>query len=524
MRYNVTHLGYWLARHQKLIWYIQWAIILIYMLLMVIPVFLPLPDESATLFHHFTVFAGFMFWGIWWPFVLISIVVFGRLWCGVFCPEGALSEFANRYGRGKSIPKWLRWGGWPFVAFGITTLYGQMTSVYQYPKPVLLILGGSTLMAIIVGFLYGKSSRVWCKYLCPVTGVFNLLARLAPWRYQPQQEACSKNQPAIPGQRELTLRDGGSKGENRDSSPSFRAIGFANAQDINKNSSSRPWAGIAESQLQQIKGVSCPTLLPLSKMTGAANCLMCGKCGVAKNAIELKLRSPHEEIVVYGGKKNSIYDSLLIIFGLCGLALAAFQWPNSFWFSHFREITDSWLLAHQITWVFNTNAPWWIFTHYPERGDVFSWVYGCEVVIYILAVGAAIGVILTILVIAAVKCAGSLTLNRFNHFSQSLIPLGGMSVFVGLFANTVSILQKYANVGFVWINAFKFGLLILASLWSLFLAYKIIKNYTASMTRLVLSLSIMTACFCIINYSWILLLYVWSLKSDSIPWNAGIFS
>ena len=50
---------------------------------------------------------------------------------------------------------------------------------------------------------------------------------------------------AIPGQRELTLRDGGSKGENRDSPPSFQAIGFANAQDINKNSSSRPWARTA---------------------------------------------------------------------------------------------------------------------------------------------------------------------------------------------------------------------------------------------------------------------------------------
>ena len=57
---------------------------------------------------------------------------------------------------------------------------------------------------------------------------------------------------AIPGQRELTLRDGGLKGENRNSPPSFRAIGFANAQDINKNSSSRPWAGIAVANAETI--------------------------------------------------------------------------------------------------------------------------------------------------------------------------------------------------------------------------------------------------------------------------------
>jgi polyferredoxin len=466
MQYSVAHLGNWLGRHQKLIRYVQWFIILIYALLMIIPVFLPLPDESAALLHHFTVFAGFLFWGIWWPFVLISIMLFGRLWCGVFCPEGALSELANRYGRGKNIPKWLRWGGWPFVAFGVTTLYGQMTSVYQYPKPVLLILGGSTVLAMIIGFLYGKSSRIWCKYLCPVTGVFSLLAKLAPWRFQPQQGEWSKD------------------------------------------------------QIQQIKNIHCPTLLPLSKMTGAANCLMCGKCGVAKNSIELKLRSRHEEIVVHGGKKNSFYDSLLIIFGLCGLALAAFQWPNSFWFAHFRDVLDSWLLAHQITWAFNTNVPWWVFTHYPERGDVFSWVYGFEVLIYILSVGFVMGTILTILTIFSVKMTGPLTLARFNHFSQSLIPLGGMSIFIGLFANTITLLQKYANLGFVWITEFKLILLALATVWSFVLAYKIIKNYTASYTRRALSLSIMTINFCLLNYSWILLLYVWSFKSDSIPWNA----
>jgi hypothetical protein len=80
----------------------------------------------------------------------------GRVWCGVLCPEGALAEFASRHGRGKAIPKWLRWGGWPFLAFVLTTLYGQLVSVYEYPQAALLILGGSTVAAVAVGWLYGK--------------------------------------------------------------------------------------------------------------------------------------------------------------------------------------------------------------------------------------------------------------------------------------------------------------------------------------------------------------------------------
>ena len=465
MQNRMIALGKWLATHQRAIRWVQWAIIVVYALLIIVPVFLPLPDESATLFHNITVFAGFLFWGIWWPFVLLSILLFGRLWCGVLCPEGALSEIANKYGRGKSIPKWMRWGGWPFVAFGITTIYGQMTSIYQYPKPVLLILGGSTLAAIVVGFLYGKSSRVWCRYLCPVTGVFALLARLAPWRYKPMQEQWDKN------------------------------------------------------QLQQINKVRCPTLLPLAKMNSPSGCLMCGKCAKNPAAIQLVTRSVNEEVLANKNNKARIFDSLLIIFGLCGIALAAFQWTNSFWFQHFRDVIDSWFLVHNIMWVFNTDAPWWIFTNYPERGDVFSWIYGTEVVAYIVLVGIGMGIISTTLISLSALITGRLTMGRFNHLCQSFIPLGGCSVFIGLLANTTTILQKYANLGFFWVDHLKDALLIGATLWSMYLAFKIIKQYTSSALRQIISLAFILLNFSIINYSWILVLHIWTLKSDSIPWN-----
>ena len=126
---NAAAAGDWLRRHGAQIRALQWVIVLVYVFLLAVPCMLDLPDETTNIFNHLTVAAQFVFWGIWWPFVLLSMVLLGRFWCGVLCPEGALSEWASRKGQNRAIPRWMRWNGWPFAAFVMTTVYGQMVSV-----------------------------------------------------------------------------------------------------------------------------------------------------------------------------------------------------------------------------------------------------------------------------------------------------------------------------------------------------------------------------------------------------------
>ncbi|MBZ0148489.1 MAG: 4Fe-4S binding protein, partial [Pseudorhodoplanes sp.] len=176
-------------RHQRAIQRLQWLIVAGYLVLVIVPAFLPLPARTARLWDNLTLFAQFVFWGVWWPFVLLSMMLVGRLWCGLLCPEGALAEFASRHGRGAPAGRFVTWRGWPFVAFTLLTVYGQMVSVYQYPGAALVVLGGSTAAAMAVGYLYGRSKRVWCRYLCPVSGVFGLLAKLAPIHFRVDHDA-----------------------------------------------------------------------------------------------------------------------------------------------------------------------------------------------------------------------------------------------------------------------------------------------------------------------------------------------
>ena len=167
--------GQWMQRHGAVIRGIQWVVVAVYIALLVVPAVMPLPDGSAHLWTNLTLAAQFVFWGIWWPFVLLSMVMLGRVWCGVLCPEGALTEFAS-----KLRP---RLGDSALDALGRLALRrvrharpstARWSASISIRRRCSLVLGGSTVAAMIIGCLYGREKRVWCKYLCPVNGVFSL--------------------------------------------------------------------------------------------------------------------------------------------------------------------------------------------------------------------------------------------------------------------------------------------------------------------------------------------------------------
>src|SRR3972149_9537169 len=139
--------------------YLHMGMLIIFAALIFIPPFLPLPAEDATLLNNFTLLAKFLIWGLWFPLMLLSVVFFGRLWCGLLCPQGALSEYAGRRGFNKPIPRGVRWEGMPLISFIAVTILGQLVGVRDYPLAAFEVLGGTMVIAAIVGFLYASGWR-----------------------------------------------------------------------------------------------------------------------------------------------------------------------------------------------------------------------------------------------------------------------------------------------------------------------------------------------------------------------------
>jgi polyferredoxin len=417
----LSRLGDILLRNQRLIQRAQWVVIVAYIGLLVAPNLLPAPARTAHLWTNLTLFAQFVFWGLWWPFVLLSMILVGRAWCGLLCPEGALSEAVSRRGLGRAVPRWLSWGGWPFVAFACTTVYGQLVSVYQYPGPALVILGGSTAAAMLVGWLWGRQKRVWCRYLCPVTGVFTVLAKLAPIHFRVDPAAWS--------------------------------------------AWSKPRGGHPES-------VVCAPLVPIKRMRGASACHMCGRCSGFRGAVTLARRAPSREIIEVAGDRAKPWETALIVIGLIGLAGGAFHWSGSDVYLQAKQALAGWLLDHGGAWLLNPIAPWFILTNYPAQNDVMSPVDGFALLAFVAGFTALVTAPIFLCLVGATRCLGAWSAKRFHHLAQALIPIAGAGVFLGLSSLTVTMLRA-EGFGLGFVGALRAAILAGATLWTLRLAWGI---------------------------------------------------
>ena len=137
-----------------------------------------------------------LFWAWWWPLILLTYPLVGRLWCS-FCPFMVWGEISQRLARalGWSPAAWPRgnpdtWAA-PLLAGGFAAILvweavGNLENSARLSSCLLLLI---TAGAVIGSLRFEK--RFWCRYLCPVGGMNGLFAKLAISELRAQAGTCS---------------------------------------------------------------------------------------------------------------------------------------------------------------------------------------------------------------------------------------------------------------------------------------------------------------------------------------------
>lgn len=258
-----------MQKHPQTIAAIQWGMVILYLCLLFAPL-IPFPEKTGSLSpQNLQAFSVFAFWGIGWPLIMLSSMLFGRFWCGLFCPEGALTETVSRYGQHRLIPRWIRWPQWPALAWFLYALSLSLSGAAQSHGATVILLGVITLAAILTGFLYGNGRRIWCMYLCPANAAFLFSARLSLFHFR-----------------------------------------------VNR----QKW----EASPKVSEHPVCAPLIPIKQMQSASACHACGRCSGYREAVDLAVRAPAAEILSSPPPAVTAMQAITLLFGILGLCSAAF--------------------------------------------------------------------------------------------------------------------------------------------------------------------------------------------------------
>ena len=137
-----------------------------------------------------------LFWAWWWPLILLSYPLVGRLWCSI-CPFMVWGEIIQRLARtiGWQPKNWPRsksdrWAS-PLLAagFALILLWEELWDLQNTAW-----LSSCLLLLITTGAVIGSlrfEKRFWCRYLCPVGGMNGLFAKLSIVELRAKAGTCS---------------------------------------------------------------------------------------------------------------------------------------------------------------------------------------------------------------------------------------------------------------------------------------------------------------------------------------------
>ncbi|HIJ45741.1 MAG TPA: 4Fe-4S binding protein, partial [Rhodospirillaceae bacterium] len=166
------------VRYRRAMWLVHAGMFVVFVTLLFGPALLKATSDNADAFGDFAAFANAAIWSLWFPLVFLSVIFIGRGWCGLLCPMGAASEWANRLGPRLAIPAWVRWPGTPIVSFLVVTVWAQTAGARDHAEAIAIVFGSILIAAVALGFFFGRNKRAWCRHMCPIGLLLGVFSRI----------------------------------------------------------------------------------------------------------------------------------------------------------------------------------------------------------------------------------------------------------------------------------------------------------------------------------------------------------
>jgi ferredoxin len=126
-------------------------------------------------------------WIVWWPGIIFTFVLVGRLWC-VMCPFGTMNDWATKIAKPQRMfPRALR-GLWlATLLFVILTWADEQLGIIRSPLMTAWLIILLSLAAVATGLFFQR--RSFCRYLCPITGLQGLYSMMSPVELRSQDRS-----------------------------------------------------------------------------------------------------------------------------------------------------------------------------------------------------------------------------------------------------------------------------------------------------------------------------------------------
>lgn len=149
---------------------LQWPVLALTLVLVLLGLF-DVDDGATNLATKLT-------WILWWPGIIFTFILVGRLWC-VLCPFGTLNEAAAKAARSERIfPKALRNLWLATLLFVVLTWADEQLGIIRSPQMTAWLIIFFTLASVATGLFFQR--RSFCRYLCPITGLQGLYSMISP--------------------------------------------------------------------------------------------------------------------------------------------------------------------------------------------------------------------------------------------------------------------------------------------------------------------------------------------------------